>query len=77
MASLSNFKFVKGDICSADFSHILREENVDTVMHFAAQTHVDKSFENSLEFTEDNIRGTYSSKRLRVLDNQAFLAHLD
>jgi len=60
VAGLSNFKFVKGDICSADLlSHILREENIDTVMHFAAQTHVDNSFGNSFEFTKNNIQGTH------------------
>ena len=55
-----NFKFIKGDICSSDLiSHVLREECIDTVMHFAAQTHVDNSFGNSFEFTENNIRGTH------------------
>ncbi|KDD73904.1 NAD dependent epimerase/dehydratase [Helicosporidium sp. ATCC 50920] len=51
----SNFKFVKGDIQSADLLvHILEQEEIDTVMHFAAQTHVDNSFGNSLAFTMNN-----------------------
>ena len=37
----------------------MRSEAIDTVMHFAAQTHVDNSFGNSFEFTENNIRGTH------------------
>lgn len=40
-------------------TYVLRTEEIDTVMHFAAQTHVDNSFGNSFEFTENNIRGTH------------------
>ena len=40
-------------------TYVMREEQIDTVMHFAAQTHVDNSFGNSFEFTENNIRGTH------------------
>ncbi|KAL6536118.1 Trifunctional UDP-glucose 4,6-dehydratase [Orobanche hederae] len=57
--SLTNFKFVKGDVCSADLlNYILATEAVDTVMHFAAQTHVDNSFGNSFEFIKNNVYGT-------------------
>ncbi|GER33615.1 dTDP-glucose 4,6-dehydratase [Striga asiatica] len=55
-----NFKFVKGDIESADLvNYLLITENIDTIMHFAAQTHVDNSFGNSFEFTKNNIYGTH------------------
>ncbi|KAG8386487.1 hypothetical protein BUALT_Bualt03G0153700 [Buddleja alternifolia] len=58
--SLPNFKFVKGDIASADLvNYLLITENIDTIMHFAAQTHVDNSFGNSFEFTKNNIYGTH------------------
>ncbi|CAN6573858.1 unnamed protein product [Malus baccata var. baccata] len=58
--SSPNFKFIKGDIGSADFvNFILLTENIDTVMHFAAQTHVDDSFGNSFGFTKNNIYGTH------------------
>ncbi|XP_068336948.1 trifunctional UDP-glucose 4,6-dehydratase/UDP-4-keto-6-deoxy-D-glucose 3,5-epimerase/UDP-4-keto-L-rhamnose-reductase RHM2-like [Pyrus communis] len=57
--SSPNFKFIKGDICSADFvNSILLNESIDTIMHFAAQTHVDNSFGNSFEFTKNNVYGT-------------------
>lgn len=57
---LPNFKFVKGDICSPDLvSYVFKENQIDTVMHFAAQTHVDNSFGNSFAFTESNIYGTH------------------
>ncbi|XP_075506479.1 trifunctional UDP-glucose 4,6-dehydratase/UDP-4-keto-6-deoxy-D-glucose 3,5-epimerase/UDP-4-keto-L-rhamnose-reductase RHM1-like [Primulina tabacum] len=55
-----NFKYVKGDISSADLvNYLLLTENIDTIMHFAAQTHVDNSFGNSFEFTKNNIYGTH------------------
>ncbi|KAF6175062.1 hypothetical protein GIB67_038975 [Kingdonia uniflora] len=58
--SSPNFKFVKGDIGSADLvNFLLITEKIDTIMHFAAQTHVDNSFGNSFEFTKNNIYGTH------------------
>lgn len=57
---LPNFKFIKGDIQSMDLvSFVLQAEEIDTVMHFAAQTHVDNSFGNSLSFTMNNTYGTH------------------
>jgi len=55
-----NYKFVKGNICSSDLvSYVLHAEEIDTIMHFAAQTHVDNSFGNSFQFTQNNILGTH------------------
>lgn len=60
LKELPNFKFVKGDITSPDLvSYVLKSEKIDTVMHFAAQTHVDNSFGNSFAFTHSNIYGTH------------------
>jgi len=57
---LPNYKFVKGDICSPDLvNYVLDTEKIDTIMHFAAQTHVDNSFGNSIQFTRNNIMGTH------------------
>jgi len=56
-----NYKFVKGNICSSDFvKYIMQSEEIDTILHFAAQTHVDNSFGNSFQFTENNILGTHT-----------------
>ena len=38
---------------------MFKENEIDTVMHFAAQTHVDNSFGNSFAFTQANIYGTH------------------
>ncbi|ESN90174.1 hypothetical protein HELRODRAFT_104422 [Helobdella robusta] len=55
-----NYKFIQGDICEPDFMrYILQEEAIDTVLHFAAQSHVDQSFWSSLDFTRTNVYGTH------------------
>lgn len=55
-----NYKFIKGDIASSCIvNYILDTEKIDTIMHFAAQTHVDNSFGNSFAFTHSNIYGTH------------------
>jgi len=60
VADLPNYKFIKGDITSSDLmTYVLAEEKIDTIMHFAAQTHVDNSFGNSFQFTHNNIYGTH------------------
>jgi len=57
----ANVRFVKGDVRSFDLlSYVLDSERIDTVMHFAAQSHVDNSFGNSYEFTKNNIEGTHA-----------------
>jgi UDP-glucose 4,6-dehydratase len=55
-----NYKFIKGDITSKDLVlHILNEYSIDAIIHFAAQSHVDNSFDNSLQYTMDNVYGTH------------------
>lgn len=55
-----NYTFVKGKIQDSDLvSHILLKYNIDVVIHFAAQSHVDSSFTDSLSYTYDNVYGTH------------------
>jgi dTDP-glucose 4,6-dehydratase len=57
----SNYYMYTCDITnSKTISNILHIRNVDTVLHFAAQTHVDNSFGNSIQFTIDNVLGTHT-----------------
>lgn len=54
-----NYQFVKGDICDGEFiSSLFKEEQFDGVIHLAAESHVDRSITNPLEFLETNILGT-------------------
>jgi dTDP-glucose 4,6-dehydratase len=58
--SFKNYKFIEGDITDASFiAFILDEFYIDTIIHFAAQSHVDNSFNSSLQYTRDNILGTH------------------
>lgn len=51
---------VKGKLGDSALIHsLLRKYNVTHVIHFAAQSHVQNSFEDSLIFTEDNVLGTH------------------
>lgn len=55
-----NYKLIKGNITSKDLVlHILNEYSIDSIIHFAAQSHVDNSFDNSLQYTMDNVYGTH------------------
>lgn len=55
-----NFIFEQGDITSpADVKRCLRKHSIDTIFHFAAQSHVDLSFGNSYQFTNTNVYGTH------------------
>jgi dTDP-glucose 4,6-dehydratase len=55
-----NFTFEQGDITSpADVKRVLRRHKIDTIFHFAAQSHVDLSFGNSYQFTNTNVYGTH------------------
>ncbi len=56
----NNYKFIKGNINDIDLvKYILIEEKITHIIHFAAQSHVDNSFDSSLMFTEDNVLGTH------------------
>lgn len=55
------YSFVKGNLCSMDLvSHVLKTHKIDTVIHFAAQSHVQNSFDDSLQYTHDNVLGTHT-----------------
>ena len=55
-----DYVFIRGNICSEDLvMHILQAYNIQEVLHFAAQSHVQNSFDDSLQFTRDNILGTH------------------
>jgi dTDP-glucose 4,6-dehydratase len=59
--SSNRYHLIKGNLCSFDLiANILNIYNIDTVIHFAAQTHVQNSFDNALQYTQDNILGTHT-----------------
>lgn len=55
------YNFVEGDICDqALVSVIFLKEKIDTVVHFAAESHVDRSINGPAEFIRTNILGTFT-----------------
>ncbi len=57
----SRYRFVKGDICDPILIDTLfNEEQIDTVVHFAAESHVDRSISGPSEFIRTNINGTFT-----------------
>lgn len=51
--------FVKGDICDRDLVNDLMKD-VDAVVHFAAESHVDRSIKGGAEFVRTNVVGTHT-----------------
>ena len=57
--SKSNYVFVKGDITNANFVQTLFDQHhFDGVIHLAAESHVDRSISNPMEFVTTNVIGT-------------------
>jgi dTDP-glucose 4,6-dehydratase/UDP-glucose 4,6-dehydratase len=56
----NKYIFIEGSICDKELlKRIFDMYNIEYVVHFAAQTHVDNSFDNSINYTIDNILGTH------------------
>ena len=53
-----NYIFIKGDICNKELVEKLMK-NQDIVVHFAAETHVDRSIKDPSEFIETDVKGTF------------------
>ena len=55
----ANYRFIKGDIVDIAFiERLFSEEHIDSVIHLAAESHVDRSISNPLEFVMTNVVGT-------------------
>ncbi len=60
-ATQANFRFVHGDILDQELvENLLLSENLDTIVHFAAESHVDRSIYGPDAFFRTNIDGTHS-----------------
>lgn len=55
------YKFIKGDICNRELvEFIFNEFDIQGVIHFAAESHVDNSIKNPGVFMQTNVNGTYT-----------------
>ncbi|MCT7516105.1 dTDP-glucose 4,6-dehydratase [Aliarcobacter cryaerophilus] len=56
-----NYKFIKGDICNRELvEFIFNEYDIQGVIHFAAESHVDNSIKNPGVFVQTNVNGTFT-----------------
>jgi len=55
------YHFIHGDICDAVLVHdLLKREKIRTIVHFAAESHVDRSISDASAFIHTNVLGTYT-----------------
>ena len=55
-----NYKFKKGNICNYKFLNKIINKDIDCIVNFAAQTHVDRSIDFPQDFIQNNILGTFN-----------------
>ncbi|MEM7108317.1 MAG: dTDP-glucose 4,6-dehydratase [Bacteroidota bacterium] len=56
---ISNYEFVKGDICDQEFiTKLFEQKEITDVIHLAAESHVDRSIKDPLSFVKTNVFGT-------------------
>ena len=61
IANDSRYRFVHGDICDATaVNGVIAEERPDVIVHFAAESHVDRSIHSPEPVFETNLRGTFT-----------------
>jgi len=54
------YAFIRGDICDAEaVERAIREHHIDTIVNFAAETHVDRSIMDADAFIKTDVYGTY------------------
>ena len=59
VASAPNYRFVQGDICDFEaVEALLRKEQIDGIIHLAAESHVDRSISDPFLFARTNVMGT-------------------
>ena len=64
-----NYTFIEGNLQSYDLLKHVFQNNISHVIHFAAQSHVQTSFTDSIRYTQDNILGTHNLLEVNRLYN--------
>jgi dTDP-glucose 4,6-dehydratase len=61
LEDVSRHTFIEGNICDSDLvEHVLRNNHIDTIVHFAAESHVDRSILGPAPFIQTNVVGTFT-----------------
>jgi len=82
----SRHTFIKGDICDYQLIYeILEKHEIDTIVHFAAESHVDRSIVGPAEFIQTNVVGTFTLleaarkfwlEKIKIGDNECRFHHI-
>jgi dTDP-glucose 4,6-dehydratase len=57
----NRYTFIQGDICDSELvNSVLKEYNIDSIVHFAAESHVDRSIDEGSVFVKTNVLGTFT-----------------
>jgi len=77
----SRHTFVQGDICDRELiDRLLREHEIDTIVHFAAESHVDNSISGPEIFVKTNVMGTFTlldaARRYWIEEKPSHISHL-
>ena len=70
-----NYSFIQGDICDRTAVDAAMKQ-VDTVVHFAAETHVDRSIMDAAPFIKTNVEGTYTLLESALKNNIQRFHHI-
>ena len=74
------YLFIKADICDQDMmDSVFSENSIDTVCHFAAESHVDRSIFGPGDFIQSNIVGTFNLLECarKNMDKLALFHHME
>lgn len=71
----SNYAFIRGDICDRNIVERVMQD-VDVVVHFAAQSHVDRSIDDASAFVRTNVLGTFVLLDRALKNNNKRFIHI-
>lgn len=72
--NLNNYTFIKGDINNRELLEYVDDSyNIDVIVNFAAESHVDRSIKNSSDFVKTNIVGTQTLLDVARKNNLRFI----
>jgi len=73
----ANYNFVQGDICDEELvNKTIIEYNIDLIVHFAAESHVDRSVRDSADFIRTNVEGTRVLLDVALKNNRIRFHHI-
>jgi dTDP-glucose 4,6-dehydratase len=77
VAGDTRYRFVRGDVCDRELvDRVFREAKPDAVVHFAAESHVDRSIFSPQPVFETNLRGTFTLLEIARANNTPRFLHV-